>query len=45
MRAAWSGMTLAPLGEAGSVRVVRSIEEAAAGADFIQEKPGRSRKG
>jgi carnitine 3-dehydrogenase len=36
-RRAWSGMTLAPLGEAGTVRVVRSIEEAAAGADFIQE--------
>jgi len=36
-RRAWSGMTLAPLGEAGNVRVVRSIEEAAAGADFIQE--------
>ncbi len=36
-RRAWSGMTLAPLGEAGTVRVVRSIEEAAADADFIQE--------
>jgi carnitine 3-dehydrogenase len=36
-RRAWSGMTLAPLGDAGTVRVVRSIEEAAAGADFIQE--------
>ncbi len=36
-RRAWSSMTLAPLGEAGTVRVVRSIEEAAAGADFIQE--------
>src|SRR5471030_144333 len=36
-RLAWSGMTLAPLGEAGTVRVVRSIEAAAADADFIQE--------
>ena len=36
-RRAWSGMTLAPLGAEGTVRVVRTIEDAAAGADFIQE--------
>src|SRR5437667_6438980 len=36
-RRAWSGMTLAPLGAEGTVRVVRTIEEAADGADFIQE--------
>jgi carnitine 3-dehydrogenase len=36
-RRAWSGMTLAPLGAPGTIRVVRTIEEAARGADFIQE--------
>src|SRR5947209_5080473 len=36
-RRAWSNMTLAPLGAPGIVRVVRTIEEAALGADFIQE--------
>src|SRR5260370_40850304 len=36
-RRAWSRMTLAPLGAPGTVRVVRTIEEAAAGADFIQD--------
>ncbi|HEX3500295.1 MAG TPA: carnitine 3-dehydrogenase [Stellaceae bacterium] len=36
-RRAYSLLTLAPLREPGSVRVVRSIEEAAQGADFIQE--------
>src|SRR5260370_11896957 len=36
-RRAWSGMTLAPLGADGTVRVVRTIEDAAASADFIQE--------
>jgi carnitine 3-dehydrogenase len=36
-RRAYSRMTLAPLPAAGSVRVVRSIEAAAEGADFIQE--------
>lgn len=36
-RRAYSRMTLAPLGELGSIRVVRTIEEAAAAADFLQE--------
>jgi carnitine 3-dehydrogenase len=36
-RRAYSRLTLAPLREPGSVRVVRTIEEAAEGADFIQE--------
>jgi len=36
-RRAWSRLTLAPLPAAGSIRVVRTIEEAADGADFIQE--------
>src|SRR5882724_11085682 len=36
-RRAWSQMTLASLGEPGTIRVVRTIEEAAEGADFIQE--------
>src|SRR5260221_2125182 len=36
-RRAYSRLTLAPLREPGSVRVVRSIEEAAEGADSIKE--------
>jgi carnitine 3-dehydrogenase len=36
-RRAWSRLTLAPLPAAGSIRVVRTIEEAADGTDFIQE--------
>jgi carnitine 3-dehydrogenase len=36
-RRAWSRLTLAPLPTAGSIRVVKTIEEAAEGADFIQE--------
>src|SRR5438309_7073502 len=36
-RRAYSRMTLAPLRQSGTVRVVRTIEEAAEGADFIQE--------
>jgi carnitine 3-dehydrogenase len=36
-RRAYSRLTLAPLREPGTVRVVRSIEAAAEGADFIQE--------
>jgi len=36
-RRAWSRMTLAPLPQPGSVRVVNTVEEAARGADFIQE--------
>ena len=36
-RRAWSHLTLAPLPTAGSIRVVKSIEAAAEGADFIQE--------
>jgi len=36
-RRAWSRLTLAPLPTAGGIRVVKTIEEAAEGADFIQE--------
>jgi carnitine 3-dehydrogenase len=36
-RRAWSRLTLAPLPAAGSIRVVKTIEAAAEGADFIQE--------
>jgi carnitine 3-dehydrogenase len=36
-RRAWSRLTLAPLPSVGSIRVVKSIEAAAEGADFIQE--------
>ncbi|MBM3599642.1 MAG: carnitine 3-dehydrogenase [Alphaproteobacteria bacterium] len=36
-RRAYARMTLAPLTDIGTIRVVRSIEEAAACADFIQE--------
>jgi carnitine 3-dehydrogenase len=36
-RHAWSRMTLAPLPKPGSVRVVKTVEEAAEGVDFIQE--------
>jgi carnitine 3-dehydrogenase len=36
-RRAYSRLTLAPLRDAGAIRVVRTIEEAAEGADFIQE--------
>ena len=36
-RRAWSGLTLAPLPTAGRVRVVKTIEAATEGADFIQE--------
>ena len=36
-RRAYARMTRAPVREAGSVRVVRTIEAAAAAADFIQE--------
>jgi carnitine 3-dehydrogenase / betainyl-CoA thioesterase len=36
-RRAWSRLTLAPLPASGSIRVVKSIEAAAEGADFIQE--------
>jgi len=36
-RRAWSRLTLAPLPTSGNLRVVRTIEEAADGADFIQE--------
>src|SRR5258708_37819799 len=36
-RRAWSGMTLAPLGEAGTVRVFRTLQEAAADSVFIHE--------
>ncbi len=36
-RRAWSRLTLAPLPAAGSIRVVKTIEAAADGADFIQE--------
>ncbi len=36
-RRAWSTLTLAPLPAPGSWRVVRTLEEAAEGADFVQE--------
>jgi carnitine 3-dehydrogenase len=36
-RRAWSMMTIAPLPAPGSWRIVRTLEEAAEGADFIQE--------
>jgi carnitine 3-dehydrogenase len=36
-RRAWSSMTLVPLPKPGSWRVVRTLEEAADGADFVQE--------
>jgi carnitine 3-dehydrogenase len=36
-RRAYSKMTMAPLPQTGTIRVVRTIEEAAAPADFIQE--------
>ncbi len=36
-RRAWSRLTLAPLPATGSIRVVKTIEAAAEGADFIQE--------
>jgi carnitine 3-dehydrogenase len=36
-RRAYSRLTLAPLRDPGSVRIVRTIEAAAEGADFIQE--------
>ena len=36
-RRAWSRLTLAPLPPPGHWRIVRTIEEAADGADFIQE--------
>lgn len=36
-RRAWSRLTLAPLPAVGTIRVVRTIEEAADGVDFIQE--------
>ncbi|MGH7124745.1 MAG: carnitine 3-dehydrogenase [Stellaceae bacterium] len=36
-RRAWSRLTLAPLPAAGTIRVVKAIEAAAEGAEFIQE--------
>ncbi len=36
-RRAWSMLTIAPLPKPGTWRVVRTLEEAADGADFIQE--------
>jgi carnitine 3-dehydrogenase len=36
-RRAWSMMTIAPLPAPGAWRVVRTLEEAADGADFVQE--------
>ena len=36
-RRAWSRLTLAPLPEPGRLTLVRHVEEAAEGADFIQE--------
>ena len=36
-RRAWSAMTIAPLPAPGSWRIVRTLEEAADGADFVQE--------
>ncbi len=36
-RRAWSRLTLAPLPAPGQWRIVSSVEEAAAGADFLQE--------
>lgn len=36
-RRAWSRLTLAPLPAVGGIRVVKTIEAAAQGADFIQE--------
>ena len=36
-RRAWSRLTLAPLPSPGAWRIVRTIEQAADGADFIQE--------
>jgi carnitine 3-dehydrogenase len=36
-RRAWSMLTIAPLPKPGTWRIVRTLEEAAEGADFIQE--------